>query len=254
MKYGIIYLKIKGFFGLMKIGIMQPYFFPYIGYMSLIKNTDKFILLDTVQFIRHGWIERNRILSPKDEWQYIAVPLQKKSRDTKIIDIKINNSTDWKNKILSQLIHYKKKANYYYKTIEIVNEGLNIETESIVELNANVLSKVCEYIEIPFNYEIYSQMKLYIDPAKAPDEWALNICKAMGNVTEYWNPIGGLNFFDKSKYEENNIKIYFLNSHITPYEQKQGQEYFEPGLSIIDVMMFNSPEKIREMLDNYELI
>ncbi len=49
----------------MKIGIMQPYFFPYLGYFSLIKHTERFILLDSVQFIRHGWVERNRILKPE---------------------------------------------------------------------------------------------------------------------------------------------------------------------------------------------
>ena len=74
----------------MRLGIMQPYFFPYIGYMSLIKNTDLFILFDDVQFIRHGWIERNRILKPSGGWQYIAVPLEKHHRDTLIKEIRIN--------------------------------------------------------------------------------------------------------------------------------------------------------------------
>ena len=70
---------------------MQPYFLPYLGYFSLIKQTDKFILLDTVQFIKHGWIERNRILSPKGEPQYFAIPLAKHAQTTLIKDIKIKN-------------------------------------------------------------------------------------------------------------------------------------------------------------------
>ena len=97
----------------MKLGIMQPYFFPYIGYFSLIKHTDDFILLDTVQFIRHGWIERNRILKPSDGWQYIMVPLKKHSRETLIKNIEINNEQQWKEKILAQLQHYKKQAPYF---------------------------------------------------------------------------------------------------------------------------------------------
>lgn len=75
----------------MKLGIMQPYFLPYLGYISLIKNTDKFILFDTVQFIRHGWIERNRILKQTGGWQYIQIPLEKKQMSTVIKDVKINN-------------------------------------------------------------------------------------------------------------------------------------------------------------------
>lgn len=94
----------------MKLGIMQPYFFPYLGYFSLIKHTDRFILFDTVQFIRHGWIERNRILKPNEGWQYIQVPLIKdKGRDTVIKDVKIRNTENWQQKIIAQLQHYKKK-------------------------------------------------------------------------------------------------------------------------------------------------
>ena len=134
----------------MKLGIMQPYFFPYIGYISLIKNTDKFILFDVVQFIRHGWIERNRVLKQDKGWQYISVPLKKHEQTTLIKDIKINNDEDWKNKILAQLQHYKKKSPFYKQTIDVVTKGLNIETDSIVELNYSTLKAVCEYLEISF--------------------------------------------------------------------------------------------------------
>ena len=97
----------------MRLGIMQPYFMPYLGYFSLIKNTDEFILFDTVQFIRHGWIERNRILKPSGGWQYFQVPIIKENgRETVIKNVRINNSENWKSKILAQLQHYKKKAPY----------------------------------------------------------------------------------------------------------------------------------------------
>ncbi|MDO5438341.1 MAG: WbqC family protein [bacterium] len=236
----------------MKIGIMQPYFFPYIGYFSLIKNTDKFIIFDTPQFIRHGWIERNRILKQDGNWQYIAVPLMKHSQTTAIRDIVINNKENWKNKILAQLIHYKKKAPYYYKTIKLLNEIFEFETDSITDLNTHVLKKVCEHLEIDFNYEIFSRMNLQIEEVNAPDEWALNICKALGNIDEYWNPEGGTEFFDRTKYEKAGIKLYFQKMNIQPY--LQGDSVKETGLSIIDVLMFNSKEEILEMMNNYELI
>ena len=87
----------------MKIAIMQPYFMPYIGYISLIKHTDRFILFDTAQFIRHGWIERNRILKPETGWQYVQVPLLKFSRDIAIKDVLINNSELWQTKTKTKI-------------------------------------------------------------------------------------------------------------------------------------------------------
>lgn len=236
----------------MKIGIMQPYFFPYIGYFSLIKNTDKFILFDPVQFIRHGWIERNRVLKPQLGWQYIAVPLVKHELSTAIKDVRINNSEDWKNRLLAQLQHYKKKSPFYKQTIEVVQKGLDIETDSIVQLNYLTLKAVCDYLEIPFDCEIFSEMNLEIEQVNAPDEWALNICKALG-YKEYWNPPGGMEFFDPKKYEEAGIDLKFQKVNVQPYPQRRGPENIETGLSIIDVMMFNSPEVIKDMLDDYEL-
>lgn len=236
----------------MKVGIMQPYFFPYIGYISLIKHTDQFILFDSVQFIKHGWIERNRILKPGGEWQYIAVPLEKHPLETNIIDIKIRNTEDWKNKMLSQLVHYKKRAPYYNDTIEVVKKALDIDTDSITVLNKHVLEVVCEYLGFKPDIKIFSEMNLSIEEVTAPDEWALNICKAMGNVDEYWNPPGGITFFNKEKYDAAGIELRFLSTVIEPYVQRIG--YFEPGLSIIDVMMFNTKEEINRMLDHYEFL
>lgn len=238
----------------MKLAIMQPYFFPYIGYFSLIKNTDQFILFDTVQFIRHGWIDRNRVLKPNDGWQYISIPLIKHSQQTLIKDIVIKNEANWRDKIISQIGHYKKKAPFYNETLNVVNKAISIDTQDITLLNYNVLKVVCEYLGIKFNCDIFSKMNLDIEAATAPDEWALNICKAINDVTEYWNPQGGVTFFDKFKYDKAGIKLKLLKPHLDFYSQRRGEENFENGLSIIDVMMFNSPEQIRLMLDNYELI
>ena len=236
-----------------KIGIMQPYFFPYIGYFSLIKHTDKFILFDPVQFIRHGWIERNRVLKPELGWQYISVPLIKHDLSTLIKDVKIKNEENWKEKIFSQLLHYKKKSPFYKQTIEVVEKGVDIETDSIVYLNYSILKAVCNYLNISFNCEIFSEMNLKIEAVNAPDEWALNICKTLG-YKEYWNPPGGIEFFDREKYKNAEVDLKFQKVNIQPYPQRRGPENIEIGLSIIDVMMFNSIEKIHEMMDDYELL
>ena len=229
---------------------MQPYFFPYVGYFSLIKHTDKFILLDEVQYIRHGWIERNRILKQSGGWIYIRVPIKKNNgRDTLIKNIKIDNKQNWKEKIFAQLQHYKKKAKYYSSVIKLLENIFEDEYEDIVSLNKVALESVCAYLGIEAQIHVFSTMNLCIKKAKAPDEWALNICKEMGNVNEYWNPEGGVHFFDTSKYSRNGIDIRFIKLNEVQYSQNTGR--FEGNLSIIDALMFNDVKSINQMIDGY---
>lgn len=235
----------------MKLSIMQPYFLPYIGYFSMIKNTNKFIAFDTVQFIKHGWIERNRILKQYGGWGYVAVPLLKHPFTSPIMDVKIDNTQDWRNKILSQVFHYKKIAPFYYKTVKVLEDALDIETDSITELDVHVLDVICRYLEIPFNCEIFSKMNLQIDDVNAPDEWALNICKSMENVDEYWNAIGGKEFFSKEKYQQENISLKFIK-HNLPHYSQQGNGFIE-GLSILDVLMFNDVKATNQMIQEFSL-
>ncbi|WP_198120664.1 WbqC family protein [Massilia rhizosphaerae] len=231
----------------MKYAIMQPYFFPYVGYYSLIKATDRFILFDDVQFIRHGWIERNRILKPEEGWQYVAVPLEKFEFGAKIKDVKIRNAEDWKGKLLRQLQHYKKRSPFYADTVAVIERSLQVDTDSITHLNANVLRETCKYIGVNLQLDIFSEMQLAIDPVTHPGEWALHITKALGG-TEYVNPTGGVEIFKPEQFQDAQIKLKFLGNNLEPYSQRRGT--FETGLSIIDVMMFNSPERIRELLDD----
>lgn len=235
----------------MKLGIMQPYFFPYLGYFSLIKHTDQWIIFDVVQFIRHGWIERNRILRPQEGWQYIKVPLVKKSRETLIKDMEINDNKDWRGMIFRQFEHYKKRAPFYKEVILFLDNAFDYQTKSITNLNAHLLQKTCEYIGIPFNFKIFSEMALNIEPVKAPGEWALNISKVLG-ASQYINPPGGKEIFDKEQFMKSGIELKFLQIHLQKYWQ--GRIMFEEGLSILDVMMFNSKQQIQSMVTDYELI
>jgi hypothetical protein len=234
----------------MNLGIMQPYFFPYLGYFSLIKNTDSWIVFDTPQFMRQGWIERNRILDQIGGWQYIMVPLEKFRRETPINQVKIKQDGKWQQRMISQLNHYKKKAPYFNAVTGLLQEGLFFETDSISALNVHLLDAVCRYLEIPFHYSVLSEMSLDLGQVDAPDEWALQISKCVG-ADAYINPPSGKEFYDRSKYEKNGIDIRFLCQRLDSYPQLYAE--FIPGLSILDVMMFNDAETIRTMLDNFEL-
>ncbi|AKB46571.1 WbqC-like protein family protein [Methanosarcina sp. Kolksee] len=234
----------------MKIGIMQPYFFPYLGYFSLIKHTDKWVFFDTVQHIKKGWINRNRILKPKEGWQYIVIPVDRGTKSALIKDVLIDESKPWAETILAQLEHYKKTAPYYSDIIDFLENCFSYKTNKLSRLNIRLVENTCNYLEIDMNYTIFSEMDLELGDISGPGDWALRISQALGADT-YINPPGGVEIFDKNKYRENGIDLQFLKVNLSRYTQKRSN--FEEALSIIDVMMFNSIEEINKMLDNYEI-
>lgn len=235
----------------MKLALMQPYFFPYIGYFMLIKHSDMFIIFDTAQFMKGGWINRNRILKSNGDPMYINALIHKAPVRTAINEIKLNYKEDWKSKILAQLEVYKKIAPYYNEVITFLKECFEYETDSLSDSNHHTLRETCKYLNIECNIQILSEMNLEIDDVNESDEWGLNVSKVMG-VKEYLNAPGGIEFYNKDKYTENGIDLRFIKPNLKPYDQKVDE--FVHGLSIIDVMMFNSVEEINKMLDDYEVL
>ena len=230
----------------MKLGIMQPYFFPYLGYFDLINYSDRWIIFDTVQYIRHGWINRNRILKPDGDWQYVTVPLKKHGREILIKDVEISANKDWKTRMLAQLQHYKKKAPYFCETYQLVVECLAVNERSISKLNAAILEKICQHLNISFEWEYFSRMNLEMESMKEPGDWAFCISDKLG-AKEYVNPSGGATIFDSSKFNEHGIKLTIRNMPALAYECR-GYDYI-PNLSIIDVLMWNTPNTVKEYLD-----
>lgn len=231
----------------MILGIMQPYFFPYLGYFDLINCSDKWIVFDSVQYIRHGWINRNRILHPSAGWSYIIVPVNF-ARSTPIREVGIVNDGKWQKRILGQLQHYKKKAPYYQETLSLINDCFSCNETCISRFNSSVLEKVCKYIGIHFDYDFFSEMGLEIGQVQEPGDWALRISQAVG-ATEYINPPGGEKLFDKNKFASSNIKLTIRNLAVFVYDCP-GYEFI-PSLSIIDILMWNHPAAIKEYLDDH---
>jgi hypothetical protein len=235
----------------MKLAIMQPYFFPYIGYFQLINNVDRFILFDDVQYIRHGWVNRNRILKPGEGWQYIIAPLQKHKQAELIKDTKLQEGDEWKKKFLRQLDHYKKKAKYFDEVMQLLTSCFDSNEINIAKFNAHCLAIFCKHMEIPFNIEISSEMNFDYSNVKDAGEWALRISEQL-NAKEYINPAGGKELFDRNKFINANIKLVFLSPSLEPYDQKRNN--FETGLSIIDVLMFNGRAKTKENITKFKMI
>jgi hypothetical protein len=235
----------------MTVAIMQPYLFPYIGYWQLIANSDEFVFFDVVQYNKRSWMNRNRILHPSktEDFQYISVPIKKHSQGTIIKDVYINNNENWKAKILGQLTVYKKlKAPYYKEVLILINKIFDKEHESFLGLSIESTKQVTKYLDIDFKYQIASDIDFDKSIVEGPGDWALTISKKL-KVDNYINPFGGYEIFDEEKYNQNGIDIKFIKSNLTPYKQSWRNE-FMAGLSIIDILMFNDKNTIKDMLMN----
>jgi hypothetical protein len=230
----------------MKLGIMQPYFFPYLGYFDLINYSDHWIVFDTVQYIRHGWINRNRILHPFEGWSYIIVPV-KFSRETAIRDVQIVKDEKWKKRILGQLQHYKKRAPFYYDVLRLVEEILSVDIGLISNLNVYALELICSYLNINFNYTFFSAMDLDLGEIQKPGHWALRISEAVG-ANEYVNPPSGEPIFDRDEFSSRRIKLTIRN--MPPLQYDCPGYNFMPSLSILDVLMWNSPLAVKKYLED----
>ncbi|MFS8152580.1 WbqC family protein [Vreelandella titanicae] len=235
------------------IAIMQPYFFPYIGYFQLMHKSDVWIIFDNVQFIDKGWINRNRILHPaiEKEWQYITVPLSKRTQFSKICDIKIKNSENWKNNIFGKLSFYKKKAPHYNETINFLRECFSVEHDNLSFFLTHSLKMTAQLLDIDSEIQVQSHLGIPKKDAIHPGQWALNISKEL-NAKEYVNPLGGAEIFQPDEFTKSKIKLSFLEPDIDNY--KQANRSFVPGLSIIDVMMWNDIDEIKEFVKKGNLI
>ena len=237
----------------MKLALMQPYFFPYLGYYTIMKHVDIYIYLDNVQYIKNGWINRNRILKTNGGWNYITVPIHKFHTKDLINEIIIANDVDWQTKIKSQLMTYKKFAPNFKQVYDLVNELFSKNFDKIFDLNLYADKLIRKYLGIKTKVNVLSLMNLNYENPYEADEWGLNVCKAIPNVTEYWNAPGGKLFFNTLKYSTQGIKVNFIKQHFKPYFQNKNESFIE-SLSILDVMMFCSVEEINDMLNDFEII
>lgn len=235
----------------MKVAIMQPYFFPYLGYFQLIHSVNRFILGDDVQYIERGWVNRNRILKPGDAgFMYITVPLVKHSHEIHISQVQLKEGADWKTKIVSQFDHYKKKAPYYSAVRDVLLHCFALPKTNIARFNAHCLKAACDYIGIDFTIELQSEMVFDYSMVTCRCDRPIQICKQLG-ADHYINAPNGKGLYDPVTFQQNNIRLSFLEPVLKEYKQLNG--HFEPALSILDVMMFNSPGDIRVMLNDYHL-
>ena len=230
---------------------MQPYLFPYIGYFQLVKLVDLFVLYDDVNFIKQGWINRNKILVSGKDYVF-TMPLKEASSFKSIRDTQINSTLfiKWRGKFLRTIEQTYKKAPFFEAAFPLVETILNKDFTSISDYASESIIMISSYIELKTKF---MSSYLYYSDTKSFDreDRLIEIIRRNGSDI-YINPIGGIELYTKDSFAQKGIQLKFIKS--LPIEYKQFDNEFMPWLSIIDVLMFNSVDEVNKMLDQFELI
>jgi hypothetical protein len=234
----------------MKLGIMQPYIFPYIGYLQLIAAVDHFVIHDDVPWIKNGWINRNRILV-HGQAQYITLPVQKGTSSLMINErLFLEEIESHKKKVLRQTEGAYREAPHFESVFSLVSRCFAYPERNVSRFVVHSLRECCDYLGIntPF---ILSSVLEKRNELRAEDR-VLDINRVMG-ASHYINPIGGTELYDKAHFSQKGLCLNFIKARNISYRQFHEDESI-PFLSITDVMMFNSKEEIAVLLGEYDLL
>lgn len=227
----------------MKIAIMQPYLFPYLGYFQLIRAVDAFVVYDDVNFINRGWINRNYILG-NGEKQRITLPLRSASQNKHINQIEIAGP----HKILKNIRHGYAKAPHFANVYPVLEDIFAQTDKNLARFLDYQLRHICDHLGL--RQQWYRSSALAKDNGLSGQDKILSICEELG-ATHYINVPGGKELYDQYSFEARGMTLSFIQPKPATY--KQFTNDFIPSLSIIDVMMFNDKSECAVLLDNYDL-
>lgn len=230
----------------MIMGVMQPYFFPYLGYFQLIDAVDHFVLYDDVTYIKGGYINRNRIINDFSV-SYWTMPLHHSSSNRLINEIEFIKEA-WV-RLLKTLRQNYSKAPYFDCIYNLVCEIAGNAVKTISKLNYVAIKIICNYLEIETPIYLCSDLDI---PRLGRMERLINICNKF-NCDVYINAEGGQKLYTKAEFKKKGIDLSFIR--MTPTQYKQYSDMPHDYLSIIDVLMFNDKKKVQKYLHcNYVML
>lgn len=233
----------------MKLAIMQPYFFPYIGYFQLINAVDEFVIYDNIEFTKKGWINRNRILVNGTD-AIISLPLKKGSDFLNVNERFLADTWEVdRKKILNRIAESYRKAPLYKEILPILEKCIMYDDRNLFKFIFHSVQTLMQYLNIHTKLIVSSSIP--INNQLKSDEKVKAICKRLG-ADIYINPIGGIELYDKDDFKKNNLELKFQMANNITYTQFNNE--FIPWLSIVDVLMFNAKEDVKLFLNDYRLV
>lgn len=223
---------------------MQPYLFPHFEYFQQIEVSDVWVSFEEVQFIDKGWINRNRILHPEPEkgWTFITVPLEKRKQFARIDEVRVSSSSDWRNRIRGQLGTYR-NAPFFNETLDLVEQAISLETNVLSDLVFHSIDKVCQFLGITTELLRSSDLEDVSGRVQHGGQWGLLLSELLG-ADSYLNPEGGRDLFDRQEFDAAGIRLEFLEPAKSVYFQ--GGREFIPSLSILDQLMWEGRDGVRD--------
>jgi hypothetical protein len=229
----------------MRISIMQPYIFPYIGYFQLIRDADIFVVYDDVNYTKRSWITRNRILLNKTSYTF-SLHTQGASSQKKINEIDMG---DKRKSLVKTLICAYRKAPHFSEVMPLIEDILMFNEPKLALYLMHQLQTISAYLGLQTKFILSSGIPK--NENLAGQEKILSICKAL-NADAYSNAIGGQHLYSAQDFLKQGIDLKFIKSDYIEYPQFGND--FAPWLSIIDVLMFNSNRTVRDFLTAYQRI
>ena len=219
----------------MKLAVMQPYFFPYLGYFQLIHSVDHFMFFNDVQYIRKSWMSRNRLLNiQKNVPFYIRPELIHPEYKALLPIVEVEQNGKWEKTLLEQLKVYKNRAPFYSETFPLIESILSVKYKYLSDLNIESTIQIASWVDIDIKFDRYTDYNFWFEKA-----------------SHYINAPGGESFIFPEAFEANGIKLGFIQPELKSYDQNNHE--FIPGLSVIDVLMFNGKEKIKDLIKKYKV-
>ena len=231
----------------MKLAIMQPYFFPYIGYFQLMASVDTFVVYDNIKYTKKGWINRNRIQNRGVEG-LISLPLKKGSDYLDVRQRELSDTFD-REKLCNQIAGAYRQAPFYRDVMPLIERIVKQESCNLFDYLFQGLVTLRDYFSLDCELLVSSAIDAE-HTLKAQDR-VLELCRVLKAET-YINPPGGVALYSQRDFNVNGIVLKFIQPRSWLY--KQSGAAFIPWLSIVDVMMFNARDEIiHHLKTGYEL-
>lgn len=225
----------------------QPNYWPYPGLIGKIMRSDKFIYVTKVQFEKKSWQKRNRIRT-KEGWAYIQVPTMTKGRfDQNICEVEINNDTDWREKTLRSISLVYGKAPYYQEYKDFLEDLYHRKWQFLAELDIYIMNFIIQELEI--DTKIYYDKDFEFQGAKTA--MLVDMCRQLDCDT-YLSNLGSAAYVQISAFTDVGFNHRYVDYKGESYQQQYAG--FEPGLSILDMLMNCGGKKTRAILmrdENY---
>tara|TARA_R110002096_G_scaffold42144_2_gene113727 strand:- start:21869 stop:22561 length:693 start_codon:yes stop_codon:yes gene_type:complete len=228
---------------------MQPYFLPYLGYWQLLEAVDRFVILDDVNYINRGWINRNRIARSDGMAQWMTVPLVKASQNKLINEIELQPGSEWRMKMLRTLQGVYGNSHQLHQGLELMRELLDTDELNLSRFLARSLRILRDQLGV--STEIVETSAQFPKDGKWGAERILSLCQVL-SATKYVNLSGGREMYQRENFAERGIELIFLETNWENIKLKHGG-CEGPNLSILDLLMHNDVSEICSALRHVRL-